>query len=365
MLAQLSNLPSPVQRRIRLLASLGMAVLLLVIGWHLLVLLIPLLISAIAAVMLMPLMRLGERSPLARRWPRLNRLAVAILTSLLAVIIVLAVLALAAYGIIGGVETFIDAAPAIAETSNKAFERIETAYREQIPERFQETLEPRIQEYRDAFLDSGVSTLERIAGIVQSNISQMITLIATPIAIFQMLYQPKALTDALRNLIPGPLQEDLPEIGRLAGGSVMAYIRVQVLGALFVGGTIWLLYWAVGIDLALPLGMLAALTELVPIIGMTIFLLLMVIAVMLTDLGKLPLAILFFVLVQVVQNAFVTPRLQVQALGLHPVILVLSLAIFSFFFGILGALVAAPVTGAAYRVIQYTRTEWNKAGALS
>ena len=75
MLTQLSNLPSPVQRRVRLLASLGTAVLLLVIGWHLLVLLIPLLISAIAAVMLMPLMRLGERSPLARRWPRLNRLS--------------------------------------------------------------------------------------------------------------------------------------------------------------------------------------------------------------------------------------------------------------------------------------------------
>ena len=116
---------------------------------------------------------------------------------------------------------------------------------------------------------------------------------------------------------------------------------------MFVGGMIWLLYWAVGIDLALPLGMLAALTELVPIIGITIFLLLMVIAVMLTDLAKLPLAILFFVLVQVVQNTFVTPRLQVQALGLHPVILVVALAVFSLLFGILGALVAAPVTGAS------------------
>ena len=127
-------------------------------------------------------------------------------------------------------ETFIEAAPAIAESSNRAFEQIEAAYRENIPERFQETLDPRIQEYRDAFLDSGVATLERIAGMVQSNISQMITLIATPIAIFQILYQPRALTDALRNLVPGPLQEDLPEMGRLAGVTVMAYIRVQLLG---------------------------------------------------------------------------------------------------------------------------------------
>ena len=42
--------------------------------------------------------------------------------------------------------------------------------------------------------------------------------------------------------------------------------------------------------------------------------------------------------------------------------LVLSLAIFGMFFGIIGALVAAPVTGAAYRVLQYVGREWDNAG---
>ena len=44
-------------------------------------------------------------------------------------------------------------------------------------------------------------------------------------------------------------------------------------------------------------------------------------------------------------------------------ILVVALAVFSVFFGILGALVAAPVSGAIYRVLQYARDEWNHAGA--
>ena len=133
------------------------------------------------------------------------------------------------------------------------------------------------------------------------------------------------------------------------------------LGAVFVGGAIWLLYWAVGIKLALPLGMLAAVTELVPILGTFIFLLVMVVAVVLTDLGRLPLAIAFFILIQVIHNAIILPRLQVRTLGLHPVIIVVSLAIFSLWFGILGALVAAPLTGAAFRVMQYTREVWNNA----
>lgn len=351
------------QRRIRLLASLGTAVVLLVIGWQLLLVVVPLIISTIAAVMLMPVMRLGERSPLARRWPKYHRMVVAMLASLLALVVVLGLIGLGTYGLIGGAKTFQEAAPAIAEQSTRALEQIETAYRERVPESIQEQLEPRIQAYRDSLSDSVVSMVENMAGLIQSNISQVITLIATPIANFQILYQPKALTDALRRLVPGPLQEDLPEMGRIVGTTVIAYIRVQLLGAIFVGGAIWLLYWAVGIKLSLPLGMLAAITELVPILGTFIFLLIMVFAVALTDLNRLPLAIGFFVLIQVIHNAFILPRLQVRALGLHPVIIVVSLAIFSLWFGILGALVAAPLTGAVYRVIQYTREEWNNAAA--
>ena len=365
MLGQEFDISAPAQRRLRLLASLGTAAILLVIGWQLLLVLVPLIISTIAAVMLMPVMKLGERSPLARRWPKYNRMAVATLASLLALVVVLGLIGLGTYGLIGGAQTFYEAAPAITEQTTSALEQIESAYRERVPESIQEQLDPRIEEYRDSVSDSIVSMAENIAGLVQSNVSQVITLIATPIAIFQILYQPKALTDALRRLVPGPLQEDLPEMGRIAGVTVIAYIRVQLLGAVFVGSAIWLLYWAVGIKLSLPLGMLAAITELVPILGTFIFLLVMVVAVVLTDLGRLPLAIFFFVLIQVIHNAIILPRLQVRALGLHPVIIVVSLAIFTLWFGVLGALVAAPLTGVAFRVMQYSREVWNNAAAES
>ena len=78
------------------------------------------------------------------------------------------------------------------------------------PESIQEYFDPRLEAYRDSLSDSVVSMVENIAGLVQSNISQVITLIATPIAIFQILYQPKALIDALRRLVPGPLQKTFP-----------------------------------------------------------------------------------------------------------------------------------------------------------
>ncbi|MYC37447.1 MAG: AI-2E family transporter [Chloroflexi bacterium] len=362
MLKQLDELPPSTQRRIRLVAALLVAVALLVVAWQLLLVLVPLAVSAVIASLLIPLMRLGERTPLARRWPRFNRVMVAGIATLLGVVIALTVIGIGAYALVGGATTIAEVAPAIIEEADSAFAQIAEAYRERVPETIQEQVDPRLESLRDSIYDSGVSAVENVANLIQSNIGQFVTLLATPIAVFQFLYQPSAVPQAARRLIPAPIRDDLSEMGRLAGTTVIAYIRVQLVGAIMVGVTLWLLYWAVGIKLALPLGMLAAVTELVPVIGTTLFLLLMVIAVALTDLRLLPLALVFYFLVQVIQNSLVTPRLHGMALGVHPMALVLSLAIFGMFFGILGALVAAPVTGAAYRVLQYVGREWESAG---
>ena len=363
MLKQLSELPPPTQRRIRLIAAVLVAIALLVVAWQLLLVLVPLAVSAVIASLLLPFVRLGERTPLARRWPRFNRAMVAIIATLLGVVIVLAVIGVGAYALVGGATTIAEVAPGLIEEGDKTFAQIETAYRERVPKSIQEQVDPRLSEVRDSIYDSAVSAVENVANLIQSNIGQFVTLLATPIAVFQFLYRPGAIPQAARRLVPAPIRDDLSEMARLAGVTVIAYVRVQLVGAIMVGVTLWLLYWAVGIKLALPLGLLAAVTELVPVVGTTLFLLLMVIAVALTDLRLLPLAIVFYFLVQVIQNSFVTPRLHGMALGVHPMALVLSLGIFGMFFGILGALVAAPVTGAAYRVVQYVGREWEGAGA--
>ncbi len=362
MFKYLADLDPVARRRVRLIAALLMAVVMLVIAWQLLLVLVPLAVSALIASLLIPVMRLGERLPTARRWPRLNRLVVAVFATVLGVVIVLAVIGVGAYALVGGVTTIAEVAPAVIEEGDRAFADIEAAYRERVPEGIQAQIDPRLSTFRDSVYDSGVSALGKVASLVQSNIGQFVTLLATPIAVFQFLYRPGAVPDAARRLVPAPIRDDLSEMARLSGATVIAYVRVQLVGAIMVGLTLWLLYWLVGIKLALPLGLLAAATELVPVIGTLLFLLLMVVVVTLTDLGLLPLALAFYLLVQVIQNSLVTPRLHGLALGVHPMGLILSIAIFGMFFGILGALVAAPVTGAAYRVLQYVGRVWAEGG---
>ena len=61
------------------------------------------------------------------------------------------------------------------------------------------------------------------------------------------------------------------------------------------------------------------------------------------------------------QNTLIAPRMQGQALGLHPLAVILALAIFGLFLGFWGVLVAAPFTAAGYRVLTYVVREWEKA----
>ena len=362
MFKYLAELNPVARRRARLIAALLTAVVLLVIAWQLLLVLVPLAVSVLIASLLLPVMRLGERLPTARRWPRFNRLAVAGFATLLGAVIVLAVIGVGAYALVGGVATIAEVAPAVLEEGDKALADIEAAYRERVPKGIQEQVDPRLASVRDSLYDSGVSALGKVASLVQSNIGQFVTLLATPIAVFQFLYRPGAVPDAARRLVPAPIRDDLSEMARLSGVTIIAYVRVQLVGAVMVGVTLWLLYWLVGIKLALPLGLLAAVSELVPVVGTLLFLLIMAVVVTLTDLRLLPVALVFYLLVQVIQNSLVTPRLHGLALGVHPMGLILSIAIFGMFFGILGALVAAPVTGAGYRVLQYVGRVWGEAG---
>ena len=97
-----------------------------------------------------------------------------------------------------------------------------------------------------------------------------------------------------------------------------------------------------------------------PVIGTTIFIILTSILLVLTDVSKLPLALGVFVILQVVQTTVVQPRLQGRALGLNPMALVVAMAVFTLFFGLLGALVAAPLTAAVYHVLRYVGREWER-----
>jgi len=112
---------------------------------------------------------------------------------------------------------------------------------------------------------------------------------------------------------------------------------------LAVGTMSFVAYMLIGLPYALLLALIAALLEAVPVIG--------------PALGAIPAALIAFsisplhalwvlvatLIIQQTENSLLFPRAMSQAMGVHPVVTLLSFLAFGLLFGVVGALVAIPL----------------------
>lgn len=171
-------------------------------------------------------------------------------------------------------------------------------------------------------------------------------LFLTPIVAFYLLLDWAALMNRIKGLIPPRWREAvqgfLDETDQVLG----QYLRGQllVMGVLAV-------YYAValaltGLDLALPIGVFTGLAVFVPYLGFGLGMVLAVLAALLefqSIVGVL-LVVAVYLVGQVVESLFLTPRLVGEAIGLHPIAVIFALLAFGHLFGFVGVLIALPAS---------------------
>ena len=349
-------------RRLTLLAAVGLAALAVAVIWKLLAVLLPFLLSAVVAYLLLPAVSVVERrTPWGRRWPRATRMATAGLLVAAVLLSVLIILALGVLRIIDQSTALVERAPDLVADTQRIWEQALAAYETRVPANVREMIDPRLADLQQALLEGLNQAIWQLLRILQSGVGLIVSLATVPIIMFYLLYEPAGLGRGVRRLMPRPVRDDLSEIARLAGESIGTYLRVQLLLGAMTGVVIGVGLWAMGVSMAPVLAIVAAFAELVPIVGPTISLVVAIVVTLVTDLTKTPLVIALYLVVQALQNTLVAPRLQGQALGLHPLAVILALAIFGLFLGFWGVLVAAPFTAAGYRVLTYVTREWEAA----
>lgn len=111
------------------------------------------------------------------------------------------------------------------------------------------------------------------------------------------------------------------------------------------------------VPFALPLALFAALMDSVPYIGATLG---ATPAILIALLGGNPIQIIgviaAYILVQQLENNFLSPKILSNAMGLPPLIIVLSLLIGAKLFGLAGVLFAVPVAGVLSLTFRYLKS---------
>ena len=349
-------------RRVRLLAALAVAVIALVVIWKLLAVLLPFLLSGVVAYLLLPLVNAAERrTPLGRRWPRATRMSTAALLLLLVILAVLIILAVGVLRIIDQSAALVERAPDLISETQEIYDAAIAEYESRVPPNIREMIDPRLQEVQQALVEALNSALFGLFRILQTGVGLVVSLATVPIILFYLLAEPAGIGRGVRGLLPRSLRDDLCEIARLSGESIGVYMRVQLLLGAMIGVITGLALWGMGVSSAPILAIIAFFGELVPIVGPTVSLFIAAVVMLVTDWTKAPLVIALYLILQALQNTLIAPRMQGQALGLHPLAVILALAIFGLFLGFWGVLIAAPFTAAGYRVLSYVVREWDAA----
>ena len=129
-----------------------------------------------------------------------------------------------------------------------------------------------------------------------------------------------------------------------------AYIRGQGLVALIMGVLFCIGFTIIDFPMAIGLGILIGILDLVPYLHSLALIPTVILALMkAADTGQnfwliLVMALAVFLIVQIIIDMVVTPKVMGSAMGLNPAILLLSLSVWGALLGFIGLIIALPAT---------------------
>jgi putative heme transporter len=186
------------------------------------------------------------------------------------------------------------------------------------------------------------------------------------VTLFFMLKDGRRLWQGPLDLVPARYRGDVDAMGTQVWWTLGAYLRGQLLVALFDAVFIGIGLVLLGVPLAVPLAVLVFLGGFIPIVGAFVSGLAAVL-VALADQG-LTTAILVLALVIVVQQVegnVLEPWIMSGIIALHPLLIILVVTAGALTLGIFGAFIAVPVAASVARIVDYLRGREPAAGPVA
>ena len=148
---------------------------------------------------------------------------------------------------------------------------------------------------------------------------------------------------SMLRVFPSQRRKRVREFIQLAESKIGGYVRGQGLLCLAIGVAGFIAYLLIGLPYTLVLAVFAGVMEMVPIFGPALgavpaFLVALTIAP-----SKAIWVVVATIVIQMLENTVLVPRIMKNAMGVNPIIVLLSLIAFSSVFGFMGALLALPL----------------------
>jgi predicted PurR-regulated permease PerM len=162
------------------------------------------------------------------------------------------------------------------------------------------------------------------------------------------------------DLVPHARRDDWLSFAADYDRLLSRFLRGQLIAAALVGLLTWLGLWIAGVPYAGLVGAIAGVFNLVPYLGLVVSIIPILIIALLSGsfLSIIIRAGIVFAIVQTIDSTIAGPRIVGGSVGIHPVWVILALAVGGAFFGFVGLLIAMPVAVLIKLLLQHALTRY-------
>ena len=153
-------------------------------------------------------------------------------------------------------------------------------------------------------------------------------------------------------LVPKSRRPRVAELADQVLARIGGYVSGAVTVAALAGLAALLMLAVLNVDFMLPLALLIALTDLIPLIGATLGAALVTIVVLFDSPTKAVVAAIFFVVYQQFENYVVYPRVMARSVDVPAMVAVIAALIGASLLGVVGALLAIPLSAGLLHIFR-------------
>lgn len=197
------------------------------------------------------------------------------------------------------------------------------------------------------------TVMPQLWNILSDSLSIVFSVAASCIVLlylFLILQNYDAVTTGWIKLIPAKQREFVKRVASDAEDGMNRYMRGQALVALCTGILSCIAFSIIQLPLAIGLGIIIGVLTIVPYLKIASLPLAVLLALLkAADTGEnfwivMSITMLAYAIVQAIEDGFLVPRIMGKITGLNPVVILLSLSIWGCLLGIMGMIIAIPLT---------------------
>ena len=184
-------------------------------------------------------------------------------------------------------------------------------------------------------------------------ITFLVYTVLVPVLVFFLLKDKKAIIIWIQQFLPMK-RSLLDRVWSELDIQIGNYIRGKFWEALVVGVAMWLVYWWMGHEYALLLGVLTGISVWVPFVGAAV----VTIPVVLLSFFQwgwtdtMAYSVLAYGIVQAIDANLIVPWLFSEIVNLHPIAIIVAILVFGNLWGIMGVVIAIPLAALVKSVLQ-------------